>query len=176
MREDERLSSGNLARLASLLNERAAQPEEVRHLLAEFVACVTAGEQPPGELLSCMRDVFAGYLSGAYKTLDRAFLVVRNRRGNPGADEVREFEIANAIMEHRMNNLSHEEALAEASAQFSCSTTKASTAWRRKREEVFYALRLMQSLSGNGLTADELQRAREIADVKPYNMLRIQNR
>jgi hypothetical protein len=165
MANTERLSPGALLGLIAQLEQRVAKPEEVREFLAEFVACVAAGEQVPSETLRCLQKLFAGYLAGSHKTLDAAFLTVRGQRGNPGADEGRELGIAVTILDARVRNpaLSHEDAVETACEQYACGSTKAGKAWSRKRKEALEALRLIRALFNDGLTADEITRAQEIA-------------
>jgi hypothetical protein len=167
MEDTERLSRGALAELINRLKERTAGPEEVHRLLGEFVASVSSVETPRPELLRCLAEVFATYLDGSHKTLDKAFLLVRNKRGNPGADAEKEVNIAVAILDMRLRDseLDHNAALDKAAAAFSCGTTKAEQAWKRQRVEAFNALRANRATQGNAFTREEWGRACKIARV-----------
>jgi hypothetical protein len=168
MADIERLSWGALVELTDRLVRRVAEPDEVHQILREFVAYVSAGESVPEPLLRCLQMAFAGYLKQTYKTLDKAFRLIRESPARPRANPERETGIALAILAARVGNpaLSHLDALEEISEQWGCDTTKAGDAWARRRDEAFDEFLLLRPLFGEApLTAAEVKRARKLVSV-----------
>lgn len=166
----DRLSPGNLAYLVSRVEERSADPDEARQLLAEFVACVRGHEAIPERLLEYLRDAFASYLAESDRQfaaappehLGRALGLVRARAGNPRTDETKALRIAQHILAARLSGSTAQDAIDAAIEDCQCGRTTATDAWRERKRDALVEIRIARAVANQEWTQDELQRLAHI--------------
>lgn len=168
MDDDELLSNGDVYFLASRVIEGIATPNEARRLIAEFVRKAARPKQVDERLIEHVRECFAAFLSGDARSLDKAFGLIRRKRGQPELDEQPTMDAAAMVLEARLAGASHQEALAkvetarrEAKLPVS-SESQIGGAWRDYKRDALLLCRLRRWERGEAWTPTEIKRLRLI--------------
>lgn len=132
------ITAATIFAIAFDVRDGTSNPDDVRRLLRFFCKTIEKQEPTPPELVRFIREAFRRYLSRKVNSLDKAFGLVRGKRGKPQSDRRKSIEIAAAVLRYRLAGKSYDRAVEETKREFRCSKTTVADAWRNHKNVALY--------------------------------------
>lgn len=136
------LNSAEVNQIACEILDQTAKPEDARRLLSQFCDLYDwgiynfQGDQTRQFqlLLRYIQDSLRNYLNGNRKTLEAA-LGLKMKKARPNADPNRRMQMAKEVLRFRLQNQSHQDALAKVAEKFNCGETIVGVAWKKYKQD-----------------------------------------
>ena len=162
MNPEDEVSPATINNLACDIPENKADPEDVRRVLNYFCLLVGEGKELPVELRKFLKDGFQAYLDGNASSVDQAIGLIRMKVGSPPKDELDQCILAARLLEARMANSNHQDALESVAKDNECGITKVGDAWKTFKGQAVPMLLYLRKGGDGNFSEAEWQKVRKI--------------